>query len=76
MIAVLYEESNTYRQIYTDGRKLPDDPQPTWMGYSVGHWEGDTLVVDSAGFNDQGWLDAIGTPSKRGSADSGTVPQA
>jgi hypothetical protein len=62
VIAVLYEESNTYRQIYTDGRKLPDDPQPTWMGYSVGHWEGDTLVVDSAGFNDQGWLDASGHP--------------
>lgn len=62
VIAVLYEESNTYRQIYTDGRKLPVDPQPTWMGYSVGHWEGDTLVVDSAGFNDQGWLDASGHP--------------
>jgi hypothetical protein len=62
VIALLYEESNTYRQIYTDGRKLPDDPQPTWMGYSVGHWEGDTLVVDSAGFNDQGWLDASGHP--------------
>jgi hypothetical protein len=62
VIAVLYEQSNTYRQIYTDGRKLPDDPQPTWMGYSAGHWEGDTFVVDSAGFNDQGWLDAIGHP--------------
>ena len=62
MIAALYEESNTYRQIYTDGRKLPDDPQPAFMGYSVGHWEGDTLVVDSAGFNDQGWLDAFGHP--------------
>jgi hypothetical protein len=62
VIAVLYEESNTYRQIYTDGRKLPADPQPAWMGYSVGHWEGDTLIVDSAGFNDQGWLDSIGHP--------------
>ena len=62
VMAVLYEESNTYRQIYTDSRKLPNDPQPTWMGYSVGHWEGDTLVVDSAGFNDQGWLDASGHP--------------
>jgi hypothetical protein len=62
VIAVLYEESNTYRQIYTDGRKLPADPQPTWMGYSVGRWEGDTLVVDSAGFNEQGWLDASGHP--------------
>ncbi len=62
VIAALYEESNTYRQIYMDGRKLPDDPQPAFMGYSVGHWEGDTLVVDSAGFNDQGWLDASGHP--------------
>lgn len=62
VIVALYEESNTYRQIYTDGRNLPDDPQPAWMGYSVGHWEGDTLVVDSAGFNDQGWLDATGHP--------------
>lgn len=62
VIAVLYEESSAYRQIYTDGRKLPDDPQPAYMGYSVGHWEGDTLVVDSAGFNAQGWLDASGHP--------------
>jgi hypothetical protein len=62
VIAVLYEESNTYRQIYTDGRQLPVDRQPTWMGYSVGRWEGDTLVVDAAGFNDQGWLDAMGHP--------------
>ncbi len=62
VIAVLYEESNTYRQIYTDGRQLPVDRQPTWMGYSVGRWEGDTLVVDATGFNDQGWLDAMGHP--------------
>lgn len=62
VIAVLYEESNTYRQIYTDGRPLPVDPQPTWMGYSIGRWEGDTLVVDAAGFNDRGWLDASGHP--------------
>jgi hypothetical protein len=61
-VAVLYEQSNTYRQIYTDGRKLPVDPQPTWMGYSVGRWEGDILVVDATGFNDQGWLDALGHP--------------
>jgi hypothetical protein len=62
VIAVLYEESNAYRQIYTDGRPLPVDPQPSWMGYSIGRWEGDTLVVDAAGFNDQGWLDASGHP--------------
>ena len=59
---VLYEVDNTHRQIYTDGRKLPADPQPTWLGYSVGHWEGDTFVVDSAGFNDKGRLDGFGHP--------------
>ncbi len=59
---VMYEVDNTHRQIYTDGRKLPSDPEPMWQGYSVGHWEGDTLVVDSAGFNDQTWLDAAGHP--------------
>ena len=51
-----------FRQVYTDGRKLPVDPQPAWLGYSVGKWEGDTLVVDSAGFNDRSWLDAYGHP--------------
>jgi len=61
-IAVLYEDQNPYRQIYTDGRPLPKDPQPAWLGYSVGRWEGDTLVVDSAGFNDRGSLDAAGHP--------------
>jgi hypothetical protein len=45
-----------------DGRKLPKDPNPTWLGYSVGHWEGDTLVVESAGFNDRSWLDRAGHP--------------
>ena len=59
---VLYEVDNTHRQIYTDGRKLPADPQPAWLGYSVGHWDGDTLVVDSAGFNDKGRLDGFGHP--------------
>jgi hypothetical protein len=62
LIAVLYEADNTHRQIYTDGRKLPADPQPAWLGYSIGRWEGDTLVVDAAGFNDQGWLDSVGHP--------------
>jgi len=60
--AVLYEIDNTFRQIYTDGRPLPADPQPSWAGYSTGRWEGDTLVVDTAGFNDRGWLDAFGHP--------------
>lgn len=61
-IAVLYEVDNTHRQIYTDGRKLPVDPQPAWVGYSVGKWEGDTLVVDATGFNDKTWLDSFGHP--------------
>jgi hypothetical protein len=61
--AVLYESgTGRYRQIYMDGRKLPKDPNPTWLGYSVGHWEGDTLVVESAGFNDRSWLDRAGHP--------------
>jgi hypothetical protein len=45
-----------------DGRELPKDPNPTWRGYSVGRWEGDTLVVETAGFNDVGWLDQVGHP--------------
>ncbi|PYS39364.1 MAG: hypothetical protein DMG14_14365, partial [Acidobacteria bacterium] len=52
LVALLYESgTGRYRQIYMDGRKLPKDPNPTWLGYSVAHWEGDTLVVESAGFN-------------------------
>jgi len=62
LIVILYEVDNTRRQIYTDGRKLPVDPQPAWLGYSVGKWDGDTLVVDTAGFNDKSWLDASGHP--------------
>ena len=63
VVAVLFEGGmGRYRQIYMDGRKLPQDPNPTWLGYSVGHWEGDTLVVESAGFNDRGWLDRAGHP--------------
>jgi hypothetical protein len=62
-LALLYEGgSGRYRQIFTDGRKLPKDPNPTWLGYSVGHWEGDTLVVETAGFNDRTWLDRAGHP--------------
>ena len=59
-ILILYEVETIYRQIYTDGRKLPADPMGTWLGYSVGRWEGDTLVVDTMGFNDRSWLDARG----------------
>jgi hypothetical protein len=60
-MAVL-SESGVFRQILTDGRDLPTDPNPTWIGYSVGRWEGDTFVVSSAGFNDQTWLDYQGHP--------------
>jgi hypothetical protein len=59
-IVLLYEFDTTFRQIFTDGRKLPDDPQPAWLGYSVGKWENDWLVIDTIGFNDQAWLDALG----------------
>ena len=52
----------TFRQIFMDGRKLETDPNPSWMGYSVGHWDGDTLVVESNGFNDRTWLDRSGHP--------------
>lgn len=54
--------SNTTRMIFTDGRGLPEEMSPTWLGYSVGHWEGETLVVTTAGFNDKTWLDFNGHP--------------
>jgi hypothetical protein len=51
------------RQVFTDGRAAPgDDPQPWWYGYSVGHWDGDALVVETTGLRDGGWLDVYGTP--------------
>jgi hypothetical protein len=56
------ETSDHLRTIFTDGRKLPEDPNPTWLGYSIGHWEGDTLVMNTSGFNDKGWLDFNGHP--------------
>lgn len=63
LIVILYEASSGVRQIFTDGRPLPTgDPQPWWYGYSIGRWEGDTLVVETTGFRDGGWLDILGTP--------------
>ena len=63
LIVTLHESPNSpHRLIFLDGRALPKDPSPTWLGYSAGHWEGDTLVVNSVGFNDQGWLDVGGNP--------------
>lgn len=62
VMVILYEANAGVRQIFTDGRPLPKDPDPWWYGYSTGHWEGDTLVVQSAGFRDLGWLDVEGSP--------------
>ena len=63
LMVILYESPNSpHRTVFTDGRDLPKDPNPTWLGYSVGRWEGDTLVVTTAGFNDRAWLDSAGHP--------------
>jgi len=62
VVAILYEVPNNFRQIFTDGRTLPTDPNPTWQGYSVGRWDGDTLVVESNGFNDRSWVGRPGYP--------------
>jgi hypothetical protein len=60
---VLYEAFDQFRQFFMDGRELPKDPNPQWFGYSVAKWEGDTLVVESSGFNGKAWLDQVGHPS-------------
>ena len=59
---VMHELDNATRQIYTDGRPLPSDPNPSWLGYSIGRWERDTLVVETIGFNGKGPLDIAGNP--------------
>lgn len=59
---ILYEEFVDFRQIFTDGRELPEEPTPAWFGYSVGKWDGNTFVVDTRGFNDKSWLDDDGHP--------------
>ncbi len=51
-----------YREVFLDGRELPKDPNPDWLGYSVGHWDGETLVIESNGFNDRTWIDFAGHP--------------
>ena len=61
LIVILLEDL-TYRQIHMDGRKLPKNPNPSWMGYSVGRWDGDTLVVETSGFTERAWLDYDGHP--------------
>ena len=62
-IVILYEANGNIRRILTDGRPLPtNDPSPWWYGYSVAHWDGDTLVVETTGFRDDVWLDVEGSP--------------
>jgi hypothetical protein len=65
VIAILYEAFNLWRQVFLDGRQLAlgEDLTPTWMGYSTGRWDGDTLVVDTRGFNGKVWLDQLGKPT-------------
>jgi hypothetical protein len=63
LMLFLHESRTIYRQIFTDGRPLPKDAQPTWMGYSVGKWEGDTFVVETIGQNGRTWLDMRGLPA-------------
>jgi hypothetical protein len=63
LLVIIYEANYGLRQIFLDGRKLPDnDPTPWWYGYSVGHWEGDALVVETTNLRDGGWLDIFGSP--------------
>ncbi len=61
-VLMFFEEQHIWREIWTDGRPLPKDPDPSYLGYSVGHWEGDTLVVETVGFNDKEWVDLYGNP--------------
>jgi hypothetical protein len=62
LLVLLYEVNAMYRQIFIDGRPLPDDPTPGWNGYSTARWDGDTLVVQTAGFRDNMWIDMRGSP--------------
>ena len=62
LVVVLHEFNAAYREVYLDGRPLPKDPNPTWNGYSIGHWEGDTLVIETNGIRDDMWLDINGSP--------------
>lgn len=61
-VILLYEYDHTVRHVFTDGRKHPEDAEPTWLGDSIGHWEGDTLVIDTVGMKDKTWLDRLGRP--------------
>jgi hypothetical protein len=61
-VVMILQDDLSYRQIFVDGRKLPVDPNPSFMGYSIGRWDGDSLAVESIGFNDRTWLDGNGHP--------------
>jgi hypothetical protein len=61
-ILMYFESEHVHREIWMDGRELPKDPDLTWYGYSVGKWDGDTLIVDTIGFNDKSWIDSWGNP--------------
>ena len=61
-VFILFRESLHYRQIFTDGRPFPDDAAPTWLGYSIGRWDGDTLVAETIGLTEETWLDDGGHP--------------
>jgi hypothetical protein len=75
LLVVLYEVNAMYRQIFTDGRPLPEDPTPGWNGYSTARWEGDTLVVQTIGFRDSLWID-LALAEGLGSADPGEADRA
>ena len=70
-VVILYEAFNLWRQVFLDGRELMPNPNPTWLGYSVGRYEGDTLVVDTTGFNGKAWMDQVGLPQ----TESGRVTE-
>jgi hypothetical protein len=71
LLVILNERNASYRQIFLDGRPLPVDPQPSWLGYSSARWDGDTLVVQTSGFRDGLWLDAAGSPL----TEAGTITE-
>jgi hypothetical protein len=62
LLVVLFEDTGGFRQIFLDGRPHPPDPDPSWVGHSIGKWDGDTLVVETTGLRDGGWLDIWGSP--------------
>lgn len=62
LLMIFEDDLPSHRQVFLDGRSHPKDPNPTWMGHSIGRWDGDTLVIDTIGFNDGSWIDAQGHP--------------